>query len=111
MWLAFTVPILPFLLFVLPIRIVRYAITGDPDHRAAVKLPGKALDQLCNAAYFSGHPKETISSHAGRWLTQSPGDAPRWARVIAWLTDLFEDNHVFKAIEQPFLGQPLKSRD
>lgn len=108
MWLTFTAMALPVLLLAFPFWILRYVVTGKPEHRDAIKLPGKALDQLCNCAYFGGHPKETISSHAGRWLSEAPDRAPWWAKVVARLTDVFEENHVFKAIEQPFLGTPLK---
>lgn len=107
MWLVFTIPMLPVLLFVLPARIAMYVLTGDQRLRERIQLPGKALDQLVNATYFGGHPKETVSSHAGRWLTEAPDRAPRWVRVIAWLTNLFEQDHVVKAIERPFLGMPL----
>lgn len=111
MWVAFTVPMLPVLLALLPIMIVLYAITGKVSVRDRVKTIGKALDQLVNATYFSGHPKETISSHAGRWLTEAPERAPKWVFVISWLTNLFEENHCIKAIEAPFVGMPLGGGD
>ena len=109
MWLIFTMMALPVLLLAFPWWIVRYAVTGSADAREAVKQPGKALDQFCNCSYFAGHPKETISSHAGRWLFEKHGlPIPWWADVVARITDEFEPGHVFKAIEAPFLGRPLK---
>ena len=110
MWLLFTIPMLPVLVVVLPLRILWYTLTGDATMREKVAIPGKALDQLVNATYFGGHPKETVSSHAGRWLTEAPDRAPGWVRVIAWLTNLFEKDHVVKAIEEPFIGMPLGKR-
>ncbi|MCC6531516.1 MAG: hypothetical protein IT531_03125 [Burkholderiales bacterium] len=107
MLIAFIVPMLPVLLVVLPLRVVAYAFVGGDNLRSSIKIPGKALDQLVNATYFGGHPKETISSHAGRWLTEAPERAPRWAHVIAWLTNIAEKDHVIKAIEAPFKGLPL----
>ena len=107
MWAFFGAATL-FLLVAFPLLIIRYIVTGKPGHRDAVKLPGKALDQVVNCAYFSGHPKETISSHAGRWLFEKHGlPVPWWAEVVARITDVFEEDHVIKAIEAPFLGQPL----
>lgn len=107
MWLAFTLPTLPVLILVLPLRILLYAITGNEELERRIKVPGKALDQFCNAEFFGGHPKETISSHAGRWLIEAPDRAPRWVHVIDWLTGLFEKDHCEKAIEAPFIGMPL----
>ncbi len=108
MWLPFGIGAMV-LLVAFPLLILRYIVTGKPEHRDAVKLPGKALDQLCNVTYFGGHPKETISSHAGRWLFEQHGlPVPWWVEVVARITDVFEEQHVIKAIEGPFVGQPLK---
>lgn len=109
MWLVFTLMALPVLLLAFPFWIGRYAVTGRPEHRDAVKRPGKALDQVVNCAYFGGNPKETLSSHAGRWLFEKHGlPVPWWVEVVARITDVFEDQHVIKAIEKPFVGMPLK---
>lgn len=107
LWLVFTLMALPALL-VFPLLVLRYVVTGRIEHRDRVKDIGKALDQFCNAAYFDGHPKETISSHAGRWLHEHGPHAPWWAHLVERLTHPFESNHVFKAIEEPFLGMPLR---
>lgn len=108
MWLAFTAMALPVILLAFPFWIVRYAVTGKPEHREAVKSHGKALDQLINSAVFGGNPKETLSSHAGRWLTEAPERAPWWVTVVDRLTGIAEHDHVIKAIEAPFVGSPLK---
>jgi hypothetical protein len=102
-WCAFT----PFILLTLVAQLIGiawYACTGNDAVRLWVYRTGKAGDQLCNASLFSGNPKETISSHAGRIYQRaeaSPADdfpIPRWARVVKWLTDLAEPDHVIKAI-------------
>lgn len=108
MWAFFGAATL-LLLVVFPLLIVRYILSGSESARNAVKLPGKALDQVVNTTYFGGHPKETISSHAGRWLFEKHGlPVPWWVNVVARVTDVFERDHVIKAIEAPFLGAPLK---
>jgi len=95
------------LIAVFPLLILRYVLTGTAEARDAVKLPGKALDQVVNCAFFGGHPKETVSSHAGRWIFQRPDDAPWWAHAVDRITGWFEEAHVIKAIEAPFLREPL----
>lgn len=108
MWAFFGTAIVAFLA-VFPLLTVRYIVTGKPEHRDAVKRPGKALDQVVNCAYFGGNPKETLSSHAGRWLFEQHSlPVPWWVGVVEKITGLFEKDHVIKAIEAPFLGQPLK---
>jgi len=108
MWVFFGSAIV-LLLAVFPLIILRYVVVGTESARNAVKLPGKALDQVVNCAFFGGHPKETISSHAGRWLFEQHGlPVPWWVDAVAKITGWFERDHVIKAIEEPFLGQPLK---
>lgn len=108
MWAFFGVAIVIFLA-AFPLLVLRYVIVGTPSAREFVKQSGKSLDQVVNCAYFGGHPKETISSHAGRWLFEKHGlEVPWWVEVVARITDVFEEQHVIKAIEAPFLGQPLK---
>ena len=106
MWLVFSVATLVAIALI-PIRTVGYFVTGRESLREKVKIVGKALDQVMNAQFFNGNPKETVSSHAGRWLTEDPENAPRWAFQVDWITNKFEKNHVFKAIEEPFKGLPL----
>lgn len=108
MWFVFGIGAL-ILLVALPLLILRYVIVGTDSARSHVKLPGKALDQLCNATFFGGNPKETISSHAGRWLSEPHGlPVPWWVSVVERITDVFEKDHVITAIEAPFRGQPLR---
>lgn len=108
MW-AFFGSAIVLLLSAFPLLILRYVIVGTESARNAVKLPGKALDQVVNCAYFGGNPKETLSSHAGRWLFEQHSlPVPWWVGVVEKITGLFEKDHVIKAIEAPFLGQPLK---
>lgn len=119
MWIVFGAMAVAFLVL-MPLLILRYAVTGKPAHRDAVKLPGKSLDQFCNAAWFGGHPKETVSAHCGRYFEAKYGNPyeglqptdpstqiPAWAHLVRWVTDLAEKDHVLKAIEPPFRGMPL----
>lgn len=55
-----------------------------------------ALDMLGNVLFFprSGLPDETISAHAGR-MKQRQG----WARVLSWLLNKIQKQHVEGAIE------------
>ncbi len=95
-------------LVLFPLMVGRYVLTGNAAHREAVKNRGKALDQLFNVTFFGGNPKETLSSHAGRWLTEAPERAPWWVKVVATITGWVEKDHVHKAIERPFVGMPLE---
>lgn len=125
MWFVFGIGAL-ILLVALPLLILRYVIVGTDSARSHVKLPGKALDQVVNCAFFGGHPKETLSSHCGRYFEAKYGnpyegiqpsepreriswweDIPWWAHVVRWVTDIAEKDHVLKAIERPFRGMPL----
>jgi len=90
------------------IAIVAFLLTGSDYAAEFVGFRGKSLDQVCNAVYCGGHPKETISSHAGRWIV-SGLPLPVWVRVVRAVTDIFERDHCVKAIEEPFRGMPLGS--
>lgn len=103
-WIAFGLPIL-LSLIALPLFILAYACGAD-NVRPWVYRVGKALDQTANAALFGGHPKETISSHTGRWLI-SGRDVPWQFAAVDALTGLFERGHCIKAIEEPFRNEPL----
>ncbi len=105
-WLVFGTGTLITVLIGQPLGIIAYALTGSDGIRDWVYRTGKATDQLCNAAFFGGNPKETISSHAGRWVL-SGRDVPARFRLVRWITDKFEQNHVLFAIESPFMGEPL----
>jgi len=99
---AGTVLALPLVL----IAIAVYALTGSAWCEEYVGFRGKSFDQVCNAYWCGGHPKETISSHAGRWIA-SGLPLPLWVRVVRAVTDVFERDHCVKAIEEPFRGLPL----
>lgn len=88
------------------IGIFAYAVTGRDGIRDWVTRTGQGTDGLCNAAFFNGDPRETISSHTGRWIL-SGQPMPLKFRFVNWLTNLFETNHPLKAIQAPFMGQPL----
>lgn len=105
-WLAFGVPVVLALIF-LPFAIIAYACGAD-NIRPWVYRTGKALDQTVNAALFGGHPKDTVSSHCGRWYIDTSGRRiPLRFKLVKWLTGLFEQDHAIKAIEEPFLNEPL----
>ena len=89
-----------------PLLILIYAFSPSDKIRDWVYRTGKAIDQLDNAALFAGNPKETISSHTGRWYA-SGREVPLKFKVVHWITNLFEKDHVIKAIEEPFRDAPL----
>jgi hypothetical protein len=111
MWLIFGLVALVTIVLQL-LGILIWMATGRQSIYDWVKDTGKAIDSLANAAVFRGHPKETVSSHAGRYIQRERVDptrpAPRWARFVAWLTGLFEPDHTVKAIEESFRELPLK---
>lgn len=103
-WLAFT-PLCVLVVALLPLPIFLYwARIGNL--RNAVYRIGKAEDQLLNAALLGGNPKETISSHVGRWvLKRRPDVGRRWMFVfVERITNAFEPDHCVKAVEAPFLA-------
>lgn len=105
-WIVFAIPALICIAFQ-PVGILLYAL-GNDNIRAWVYRTGKAIDQFNNAAWFGGLPQETVSSHAGRWFIDTSGrPIPLKFRFVTWLTDLFEQDHVIKAIEEPFIGSDL----
>jgi len=103
-WFAFG-PIALLGVLCLPIGIFCYAL-GNDNIRAWVYRCGKALDQFDNSLIFGGLPQETISSHAGRWVLSGQPIPWKFKFVIA-LTNIFEKDHALKAVEPPFVGQPL----
>jgi hypothetical protein len=103
------------------VALLGFAVTGREGFGRYVSYRGKSFDQVCNTYWFNGHPKETISSHAGRYFEAKYGNPykgrpatdpelviPRWARAIAWLTNLAEADHCLKAVESAFVGMPLE---
>ena len=111
-WLVFGIGVVLTLALQL-IGIILFAFIGDEDLRDWIYRTGKGTDGINNAAWFGGNPKETISSHTGRWYqhaVDNPADhveIPLRFRFVRWLTDHFEQGHVIKAIEKPFEGEPL----
>ena len=103
-WVAFG-PLAIVLILALPVGIVLYGF-GNDNIRAWVYRVGKALDQTDNAGYFGGNPKETISSHTGRYIASGKLLPIRY-RFVRWLTDLFEHDHCVKTIEEPFVKEDL----
>jgi hypothetical protein len=104
MWILFTLGTIV-ICALQPFAIVLWAVTGNQFLRGWVYRTGKGTDQVNNAGWFAGDHKETISSHVGKRYYQHfkfPTNlyAPTPAmRVVRWLTDKFEPQHVFKAIE------------
>ncbi len=112
MWIYFSTGLI--LMIVLQaLGIVAWLFTGNKKIEEWVKVTGKASDQCNNAAFYHGHPKETISSHAGRWYRAYINNeveeylVPDWVFMVDRITDIFERDHVLKAIEKPFEDQPL----
>lgn len=83
-----------------------YLCNGSDVVRSWVTGTGQGIDGVNNAAWFGGDPRETISSHTGRWII-STQPMPLKFRFVHWLTDLFETDHCVKAISSPFLKEPL----
>ena len=51
----------------------------------------RALDHFVNATLFDGCAWESVSSHAWRCRER------RWARVVIWATDQFQEGHCRRA--------------
>lgn len=51
----------------------------------------RALDHFVNATLFNGYAWESVSSHAWRERHR------RWAKVVIWLTDHFQQDHCMRA--------------
>lgn len=106
-WIVFT-PItwLGASLLIVPILLYWF---GIGNLRNFVYRVGKAEDQLINALLFGGNPKETVSSHTGRWIKRGRPDVrARFLFVfVEWLTGRFEKDHCTNAIEEPFNNEEL----
>ena len=96
-----------------PFLLVVYIFAGSDWLRSRVTSFGQGLDGAANVVFLDGHPKETISSHVGRWYEKKYGNAyegrppsipdlviPWRARFVKWLTDKGEPDHVYKSVEQ-----------
>jgi hypothetical protein len=64
----------------------------------------RALDHFVNATVFNGYAWESVSSHAWRERHR------RWARVVIWVTDHFQNGHCQRANkrEQPMVDLALE---
>jgi hypothetical protein len=64
----------------------------------------RALDHFVNATVFNGYAWESVSSHAWRCRHR------RWARVVIWITDRFQQDHCMRANrrEQPVIDLVLQ---
>jgi hypothetical protein len=51
----------------------------------------RALDHFVNATLFNGYAWESVSSHAWRMRER------RWAKLVIWITDLFQRGHCRRA--------------
>lgn len=65
----------------------------------------RALDHFVNASVFNGYAWESLSSHAWRVREEK-----RWARVIIYVTDLFQKDHCRRSNkrEQPVVDLILQ---
>lgn len=112
MWLAFGLVVgAAFIVF--PVLTAVWVCNGSEWLRDRLTKYGQALDSCANVPFLDGHPKETISSHVGRFYTARYGNAYKllpatnpdlvipWQCVfVRWLTDKGEPDHVYKAVEQ-----------
>lgn len=89
--------------------IFKYLFTGSVREQVWVTSTGQGTDGLNNAGWFGGDPRETISSHTGRWIL-SGKPLPLKFRFVRWLTNKFEQDHCVKAIQEPFRNQPLQGQ-
>lgn len=94
LWLLFlplVVPAIPAVLF--------FVLFASEDEFSQVREMLRAIDQLCNAAWFSGSGRESCSSHA--WRARGVW----WADFIIWLTDKLQAGHCQEANrhEQPIV--------
>jgi prepilin-type processing-associated H-X9-DG protein len=112
MWLLFGAVVwVTFVLF--PLLTVAWVLRDSDWLRTRLTRYGQALDSAANVTFLDGHPKETISSHVGRYYTIKYGNPYKtiyasdpllflpWQCVfVKWLTDLAESDHVYHAVEQ-----------
>ena len=67
-----------------------------------------ALDKFCNSIYFGGDPRESVSSHTGRWLL-SGQLIPLKFRFVRWWCEDFLGiaNHCIDSIDSNFKDSSL----
>lgn len=67
-----------------------------------------ALDKFCNSIYFGGDPRESVSSHTGRWLVSGQPVPFKFRLVRWWCEDVLRiTNHCTDAIDSNFKDAPL----
>ena len=91
---------------VVPLAILGYLIicvVGFFGPVARGRAGVRALDHFVNAAVFNGYAWESVSSHAWRERHR------RWARVVIWVTNRFQQDHCRRANkrEQPVVDLVL----
>lgn len=91
---------------VVPMALLGYLIlwvVGVAGSTARGRAGVRALDHFVNASVFNGYAWESVSSHAWRERHR------RWAKVVIWVTDLFQKNHCQRANkrEQPVVDLVL----
>jgi hypothetical protein len=92
--------------FVVPMAILGYLIlcvVGLVGPNARGRAGVRALDHFVNASVFNGYAWESVSSHAWRERHR------RWAKVVIWVTNLFQQDHCRRANkrEQPVVDLVL----
>lgn len=85
---------------IVPMAIAGYLVlvgAGFLGNTRRARAGVRALDHFVNATLFNGYAWESVSSHAWRMRER------RWARLIIWVTNLFQQDHCRRANkrEQP----------
>jgi hypothetical protein len=93
-----------------PLAVIGYLIivlVGMFGPARRVRCGVRALDHFVNATIFNGHAWESVSSHA--WRVR---ETKRWARLVIWITDIFQKDHCMRANkrEQHVLDLVLRKR-
>jgi hypothetical protein len=96
-----------------------FLLTGNEWMQKVVVNFGIAEDQAFNVVLLGGHPKETTSSHVGRYYEAKYGNPyknrpiptnpglviPITVQFLNWITGLAETDHALKAVEQWAIDQ------
>lgn len=80
---------------IVPLAILGYLIlcyVGFFGRTERARQGVRALDHFVNASVFNGYAWESVSSHAWRERNHK-----KWAKVVIWLTNLFQKNHAERA--------------
>ncbi len=94
LWVLFLIPSV----LALPVVLLFVAFAPAAEFNQVREML-RAMDQLCNAVWFSGSGRESCSSHA--WRARGAW----WADFIIWLTDKLQAGHCQEANrhEQPIV--------